>query len=975
MVRLYRVSFSDHSLPQPRHLLASLSLACFTLGLVATILVRAHDIPANLPAEQILTVSAANDNFPYSYRDESTGHLTGYGVDMLDAVAEVLHVHLVRVEVPAVQDIANLVSGRYDIGQFHATAPGREADCEYSQPILVNHGEIFVRRGDRRFYGLEDLRRLRARIATPQQGHDYLLAHQFDPALLQLTTSTAAMEALSQGKVDAVLLSRLSGLAQAHIHNIRNVEPRGINLPDYTVTFSIATRKGDLELLGRINEALATLSTTGRTVEIYTKWFGRYEARGLTLRQLLPPALAVLAVALLATLWALRREQRLHRRIAAQAEELRESRELLAEAQRFAQIGHSRRTLDSLAPPVWSEELFRIFECNPASGIPSIEQLVTLAIPADRARWHAALDQIQRNGMPYDFDITIEPRPGLRKIVNVRGRGIHAPDGRLVSVFGTAQDVTAARTAASALQQSELLLRALYDNLPLALGVVERTDTDWLVVSLNPEAVRQLELPAPPATGKSLTSIGLAPDRAEFWAEQLGRCADCGQTIRLESERQGTRQRFAITIVPLVTPGRCLRCCFLVEDITVRTQKDAELAQGRRLRAIGELVGGIAHEFNNLLTPITLNTELAQTHCADRPDLQSELAVVADAARRASELTRRLLTFGRKHDRHAEELNLGQLVTENFALVRHTFDRRIVLRSTVPPTLPPAFLPTGDLHQIVLNLLLNARDALTEKLAAPPAPDWQATIAVSADLAQDPRVRPGTQPAPAGRHWLRLSVADNGCGMPPEVRERLFEPFFTTKGVGRGTGLGLATIWHLVNGFGGRIEVESEPGRGTTFHLLLPGLAPRAVSQPAPLVPTPATPPPPAAARSRHFLVADDDETVARVVTKLLSRLGHRVSPVADGHAAWELLSRSSADFDGVVMDLNMPGLTGIELAHRARALPYHGPLIVISGKITEEERAALADVRIDALLHKPFSIDDFQTALTRAFASASTGP
>ncbi len=931
--------------------------------------------PSALAPSQVLTVSAANDNFPYSYRDPS-GKLTGYGVDMLDAVAEVLHARLERSEVPATQDIANLTSGRYAIGQFHAINPSREAPCEYSQPILVNYGDIFVRRGDHRFSNLEDLRRQQARIAAHQQGRDFLLANQFNEALILHATSTEAMRALSQGHVDAVLISRLSGLSQAHAQGISNVEPLGIVLPGFKVAFSIATRKGDLELLGRINEALATLSTTGRTVEIYTKWFGRYESHGLTLRQVLIPATAALALALLITLWVLRRQQLLHRRIALQSEELRESRELLAEAQHFSQIGHSRRTLDAHGTAIWSDELYRVFEYDPSGGVPPLHHLVERAIPADRPRWRAAHEQIQTAGTPYEFDLTIEPRPGHRKIVNVRGRPIRDTAGRQTGVFGTAQDVSASRAAAAALQQSELLLRALYENLPLALGVVEQASDDWQVVSLNPEALQQLGVAAAPPAATPLGALNLSPERTEFWRTQFQSCAAAGKTLRQETERSATRQFFAITLVPLVTPGRPLRCCFLSDDITVRRQKDAELTQGRRLRAIGELVGGIAHEFNNLLTPITLNTELVQSRCSDQPDLQGELAVIADAARRASELTRRLLTFGRKHERQIEAIDLAQLAAANIALVRHSFDRRIILLSAVAPALPNLHLPLGDLHQIVLNLLLNARDALAGKLAAPPTPDWTATITVSAEM-----LGGSPSPAPAKAQtgvqgWLRLSIADNGCGIAPEVRERLFEPFFTTKGVGHGTGLGLATIWHLVNGFGGRIEVESVPGVGTSFHLVLPihPPAPPSVTAAVPAAAAAVAPPSPSAAPSagRHFLVADDDDSVSRIVTRLLTRKGHRITAASDGLEAWLALSRAPGDFDGIVMDLNMPGLTGIELAHRARALPYQGPLIVISGKITEEERTALADIRIDALLHKPFSIAEFEAALARALNPAS---
>lgn len=960
------MAFVPHHAPA-RALLRRLGLLAVGLG---ASLAAASALAADQPApERVLTVGAATDNFPYSFRDRD-GRLTGYGVDLLDAVAEVMHVRLERTESTSAEDVENLRAGRHDIGQFHANQRG-SPHALYSQPILVNTGDLFVRTGDSRYATIADLGRLRARVAGHVQAHDYLLSRGFDPALFQLATSGEAMRALAAGQVDAVLTSRLTGLTQAHHLGLRNVSPLGWDLRDFRVVFCIATRPDDRELLEQINEALATLSTTGRLGEIYAHWFGRYESRPASLREMLGPAAAVLALALLVTMALLRRQHLLRRRLARQAEELRLSHEALAEAQQFARLGHARRPSDPASPAEWSEETYRIFECDPAGAVPDFDRLAALAIPADRARWQEALERTRRGGEPYDFDITIETPAGHRKILNVRGRPTFEASGRQDGTFGTVQDVTASRAAAAALQQSELLLRALYEHLPLALGVVERRADDWYLLSINPEGVRQLGTAAT-APGLAITAAGLPADRLQFWRERFDRSTVQGETLRFEFESEHLRKHFSAAVVPLILPGLPPRCCLLSEEITTRKLKDAELAQGRRLRAIGELVGGIAHEFNNLLTPITLNTELLLSQCADRPAVRDELALIADAARRAGALTRRLLTFGRRTDSQPERVELPAIVESTIALVRHTFDRRIAIAVDLPATLPPLHLPPGDLQQILLNLLLNARDALAGKLARPPSPDWAARISVAAVqlplIALTPQ---DSRPTDGIDQWLRLTVRDNGCGMAPAVRERLFEPFFTTKGVGSGTGLGLATIWHLVTEFGGRIDVDSTPDEGSAFHLSLPVRnVPAAAAGPAPSP----EPPPPATAH-RRFLLAEDEISVSRVVTRLLQRQGHHVTAVADGLAAWEALAADPAAFDAVIMDLNMPGLTGAELARRARALPYTGPLIVMSGRIDDDERARLQESGVDVLIDKPFSIVAFETALVRVFADTRGTP
>ena len=239
---------------------------------------------------------------------------------------------------------------------------------------------------------------------------------------------------------------------------------------------------------------------------------------------------------------------------------------------------------------------------------------------------------------------------------------------------------------------------------------------------------------------------------------------------------------------------------------------DAELAHGRRLRAVGEMVGGIAHEFNNLLTPIVLKVELLREDRSADPGLQRELDVIAGAADRAATLTRRLLTFGHKSDTEPTDIQLADIVSANVDLVRPTCDPRISVELRAPKHLAAIHHNAADIHQIVLNLLLNARDTLHEKLAR--SDDGEVTMAVAVE------VLPGA-PMPG----LRLVVRDTGLGMSREVLERIFEPFFTTKEVGRGTGLGLATVWHLVHSSGGRVSVDSSPGVGTTFRVDLPARA------------------------------------------------------------------------------------------------------------------------------------------------------
>lgn len=915
---------------------------------------------ASPPSARVLTVSAATDSYPYSFRDES-GRLTGYAVDLLDAVAETMGVKLERIAVPAAEDVRNLETGRCDIAQFHAPIPGRESPAAYSQTVLVNRGDIFVRRSTRGITSLADLRATAGRIATPQQGRDFLIAEGFAPSRIQLGTAGQCLTALAAGEVDAVVLTRLTGLSQLHYLRLRNIVPVGASLPGFKVAYSIAVRRGDTELLALINEALATLSVTGRTEEIYLRWFGRFEPPRISPLQISLVVAGSLGLALAIALWALRRQRTLRRQLAAQAAELRESQRILDAAQQFARLGNWHRDARTGAVQ-WSAETFRIFERDPARPPASVDELVTLAAGSDRDRWRAAIEAGTRDGQPYDLDLAIAPAPGIRKIIHVNARPLLDAAGRVTGVFGTVQDITAPRAAEAALRRSEQLLRALYANLPLGLGVVERDGDDWQVVSLNPTAIDYLGLAVGPDAPRPLHASTLAPEWQEFWRRLFTDCLAADRALSRELIRSDLRRVFSAVAIPLEPADDRPRLCFLAEDVTERRRQDAEIAQGRRLRAIGELVGGIAHEFNNLLTPIRLATELIRADWAHDRALVAQLKVILDAAARSTQLVQRLLTLGRQTDRRPEIFALPAVVDANLELLRPASDRRIVMHASLPADLPTLFLPTGAVHQVLLNLLLNARDTLEEKLAAPPA-GWTPRIEIEAALAPAAAAAPiGIEPQATARAWVRLTVRDNGRGMPPEVIERLFEPFYSTKEVGRGTGLGLATVWHLVTGFGGRVEVESTLGQGSAFHVVLP-VYPHSGASPvaAPAAAAAAVRP------QRRFLLIDDEETIAQLVATVLRRRGDQVTPVTSSPAAWSTLAARPGDFDAVILDLNMPGLNGVEFARRARALPFTRPMIVMSGRVTDADRAALAAVGITTVLAKPFQLDELTAALAQA--------
>lgn len=510
---------------------------------------------------------------------------------------------------------------------------------------------------------------------------------------------------------------------------------------------------------------------------------------------------------------------------------------------------------------------------------------------------------------------------------------------------------------AEELAEKEALLRALYENIPVAIIVLETREAGETLLSANPQAAAFLGAPATEVAGRRLDELAGNKPWVRELAALLPRRPAIGGFMQ-EERPTSDRHRILFTLVSLATGrGGSARLCVLMDDVTERRGLDEEVAQMRKLRALGELVGGIAHEFNNLLTPIVVNTSFVREEWSHDTKLQEQIGMIAQVAQRAADLTQRLLTFGRKGDRSPEPVAMEGVVETCFALLEHTVDRRVVWENAVPSGLAPVYLNRTDLNQVLINLLINARDTLLDKLDAPPA-GWTPRIRVTASaLPPDaavlgPSVGMMRDSRPKLIGWQELVVEDNGMGMTPEVRERVFEPFYTTKEVGRGTGLGLATVWHLVSSMGGRIDVESKLGEGSTFRVLLPVWP----------LPASAELSAPAARRERVYrrsariLLAEDDAIVARAVGMTLTQGGHELTYAENGRIAWDLIRPDPTRFDVLLVDVNMPEIGGFELVRRVRELKYAGKIIIMSGRLTSTEMPQVEECSPDCLLAKPFS-------------------
>jgi len=385
-----------------------------------------------------------------------------------------------------------------------------------------------------------------------------------------------------------------------------------------------------------------------------------------------------------------------------------------------------------------------------------------------------------------------------------------------------------------------------------------------------------------------------------------------------------------------ITNYLCLR-----EDISERKKLELELRQAQKMEGLGEMAGGIAHDFNNLLAIINGYAEFCQQGAPEPEVLQKSLREIHRAAQRASGLVKQILTFSRKTEVKFAPTDLNHLARDIVGLLAETFPRNLTFQLKLQDGLPPLLADQNQMQQIVLNFCVNARDAM---------PQGGTITLTTGTHSGASLVRLG---ADGARTYARLSVSDTGTGMTPEVRARIFEPFFTTKPVNQGTGLGLAVVYGIVVAHHGLIDVESTPGAGSTFSVYLP-LAETAVAAPVAAIGGEWFPD-----GTESVLIVDDEDALRTLLTKALNRKGYRTAAAATGLEAIEFLSDLSRELDAVLLDLNMPGATGLEVLRIIRVCRPSLKVLVVSGHVTPGARSEFEQLGQREFVQKPYRLED----------------
>jgi PAS domain S-box-containing protein len=507
------------------------------------------------------------------------------------------------------------------------------------------------------------------------------------------------------------------------------------------------------------------------------------------------------------------------------------------------------------------------------------------------------------------------------------------------------------------LHQSEQQYADLFENAPDLYLSVNREHT---VISCNRHGADLLGVPKHDIVGRAFSSLFLA-SRQEVVDAMLDRMFADGRGVSDVEEQMVSApgKPFSVLLnssLVIDQHGHTVTARIVARDITERKRMEGALLHAQKIDSIGNLAGGIAHDFNNILAAILGSASIMRRHLNDRARLTRYVEIIESSARRGSSLTRQLLTFARKAETIAAPVDIHALIHETLDLYQRSVTKDITVHTSLTAAPVTVNGDDGQIQQALLNLLLNARDAMPER----------GTITITTDIIHADSstvsrflsVRPGP--------FVEIRVADTGRGIPRALQERIFEPFFTTKD--NGTGLGLSVVYGVVQNHGGFVNLESEEGQGTTFSLFFPQHAeslPGGKRKQRSHIPR----------GTEHILVVDDEPAVLEVARDILAHLGYTIYVASNGHEGVEFYRTRRASIDLVLLDVNMPVMSGIEAFEQLRSLDPRVRVIIVTGYGKGVIEAPRFSSEVNGFVQKPFLLETLATKVRKVLDMPTFGP
>lgn len=627
-------------------------------------------------------------------------------------------------------------------------------------------------------------------------------------------------------------------------------------------------------------------------------------------------------------------------------EALRESEASLERAQSLAHVGNW-----DLNPATgmgkWSREMFRLFGLDPAQGVPQLKDFLEMVHPEDRALLRATHQKAYDTGGRHVVSYRTDPARGQVRHFTTIIEAVKEPSGRIDRLIGAVQDNTERIESIDRIREQAALLHETHD-------AVLVYDLEQGVQFMNPAAEELIGMRSAEARGNNLLQV-LRPRSELSLRAALQEVVSQGSwTGELELQTSSGRERDLDSRWTMLenAEGKPRSILITCNDITEKKRLEAQYLRAQRLESVGTLASGVAHDLNNILSPIMMGIEMLKTAIHDA-DTLSVLATMKESAQRGRDTIKQLLTFARGTEFQKGPIQPRHLLKELDRLLQRTFPKNIRIYTEFAEQPSTVLADPSQMHQVLMNLCVNARDAMPEGGVL--FVTLENRILDESSL----NIHPKARPIP----YVVFKVSDSGAGIPEEILDRIFDPFFTTKPQGKGTGLGLATVLGIVEGHGGFVLVDSKPGHGTTFQIFIPASAPLQHPGAAPedsILPR---------GHGELVLIVDDEPAILRTAENFLRRNGYATLTASGASQALSLFEKHREEIHAVLTDIMMPAGDGRQLISMLREMNYRLPVIAMSGLATREAQQETIDRGAAAFLDKPFNAEQLLTALNEALS------
>lgn len=625
---------------------------------------------------------------------------------------------------------------------------------------------------------------------------------------------------------------------------------------------------------------------------------------------------------------------------------LRRNERLLTQAEEVAELGSWEFDLET-DTVWWSKEMYRLFGVDPAAPAPRFGDYEKMFAPDDMQRLRAAIATARDTGEPYELELRAFRADGTTFWGVARGRVETDDRGPIKRLYGSLQNISARKAEET---ERTRLLRAI-EQVREAIVI---TDADGTIEYVNSGFERVTGYTRSEVCGRNPRILKSGEHDAAFYEPMWAALAE-GETWQgrlINRRKDGSLYTEDMTISPVVDPsGNVVNYVAVKRDVTRELNLEHELAKSQRLEAIGRLAGGLAHDFNNMLTVILGNTNLALEEVDTESPLYLDLEEIRAAAERSTTMIDQLLAVARKQVVTPHVFDLNNAILARIEMLRRLIGEDIALDVRPTADIPPVLMDPGQLDRVLTNLVANARNAIVDV----------GKVTIETDSVRFDEAycadHPGFQPG----EYVVLTISDTGVGIDSDVMSTIFEPFVTTSRTGKGTGLGLAMVHGIVKQNRGFIHVYSEPGEGATLRIYLPPASAeaeeRVLEADDAALPT----------GSGTVLLVEDESALLHLASRFLRTLGYSVLPAGSPAEALQVAREHTGDIDLLITDVVMPEMNGRQLAEELTALWPEVPCLYMSGYTADiiARRSVLEDdVRF---LQKPFSLRDLAVAVEEA--------